>query len=408
MSDAFSKCRLPQEAEALHASGVYPFYVPIEERLGGGEVMVRGRRVLMAGSNDYLALADDPRLKAAGADALRRLGAGNSGSRVLNGTLTLHENLECELAEFLGHEATMVVSTGYQANLTLSPLFGPHDVLLADRHIHASLVEAIRLGQARLRRYRHNDMAQLGHLLETADPAAGSLILTEGMFSVGGDLCDLPGIAELTGRYGARVILDSAHDVGLLGAGGRGAAEHHDLQSAVDVQTLTFSKCFGTLGGAVAGPRHVIDYLRHSARAALFSASLPPACTAAALAALDIIRTEPERRRAVLTTAERLRSGLTALGFAIPPGGTPTVPLQVGDALLCCRFWAELLDEGILANVMLPPSVPEGKALIRISVTAAHTDAQVDRLLSAVAAVAGRINTISGRVPVSIGGRDGA
>nr|WP_311132379.1 aminotransferase class I/II-fold pyridoxal phosphate-dependent enzyme [Nonomuraea gerenzanensis] len=221
MTDPFRKCRLP-EAETLAATGLYPYYLPVEGRPGGGEVVVGGRRVLMAGSNDYLALADDPRLKEAGAEALQRLGSGNSGSRVLNGTLALHETLERELAAFLGHEAAMVVSTGYQANLALSALFGPRDVLFADRRIHASLIDAARLGQATLRRYRHNDMTQLAGMLEAADPEAGAIVLTEGMFSVGGDLCDLPGIAKLAARHGARVVLDSAHDAGLLGAGGRG------------------------------------------------------------------------------------------------------------------------------------------------------------------------------------------
>ncbi|GAA2212443.1 pyridoxal phosphate-dependent aminotransferase family protein [Nonomuraea monospora] len=393
VTDPFDKCRLP-EAGVLASAGLYPYYLPVEGRPGGGEVVVGGRRVLMAGSNDYLALADDPRLKEAGAEALHRLGSGNSGSRVLNGTLALHETLEGELAAFLGHEAAMVVTTGYQANLALSALFGPRDVLFADRRIHASLIDSARLGQATLRRYRHNDMTQLAGMLEAADPQAGAIVLTEGMFSVGGDLCDLPGIAKLAARHGARVVLDSAHDAGLLGAGGRGAAEHHGLQSAVDVQTVTFSKCFGTLGGAVAGPHHVVQYLRHSARSALFSASLPPACTAAALAALDIIRTEPERRRAVMSAAERLRAGLVALGFTRAAGGTPTVSLRVGDRLTACRFWAGLLEEGVLANVMLPPAVPEGEALIRLSVTAAHTNGQVDRVLAAVAAVAGRLGLL--------------
>ncbi|WP_052423127.1 aminotransferase class I/II-fold pyridoxal phosphate-dependent enzyme [Nonomuraea candida] len=397
MTDPFSKCRLPEEFEAPARAGCYPFYLPVEERPGGGEVVVGGRRVLMAGSNDYLALSGDPRVTEAAAEALRRLGAGNSGSRALNGTLELHRTLEAELAAFLGHEAAMVVSTGYQANLTLSALFGPRDVLFADRHIHASLIDAARLGQAPMRRYRHNDMGQLARLLEEADPEAGAMVLTEGMFSVGGDLSDLPGIVKLAARHGARVVLDSAHDAGLLGPGGRGAAEHHGLQPAVDVQTVTFSKCFGTLGGAVAGPRHVVEYLRHSARPALFSASLPPSCTAAALAALGIIRAEPERRRAVMSAAERLRSGLVALGFAIPPGGTPTVSLRMGNALACCRFWAGLLEEGVLANVMLPPSVPGESALIRLSVTAAHTGGQVDRILGAVASVADRLGAAEGR-----------
>ncbi|MET7331605.1 aminotransferase class I/II-fold pyridoxal phosphate-dependent enzyme [Nonomuraea sp. NPDC005650] len=391
MTDAFAKCRPPQEVLVLLAEGIYPFYQPVHERLGDGEVIIDGRRVLMAGSNDYLALSDDPRLKAAGAEALRRLGTGNSGSRVLNGTLESHRRLEGELADFLGHEAAMVVSTGYQANLALSPLFGGGDVVLADRHVHASLIEAIRLGQARLQRYRHNDMAHLAELLAAADPADGLLILTEGMFSVTGDLGDLPGISDLAIRHGARVVLDSAHDVGLLGAGGRGAAELLGRQSAIDVQTLTFSKCFGTVGGAVAGPAQVIDYLRHRARAAMFSASLPPSCTAAALAALDVIRAEPERRLRVMAAARRLRSGLAALGFPLSAAATPTVPLEVGDAVLCCRLWKDLFDQGVLANAMLPPSVPGGRSVLRLSVTAAHTDAQVDRILEAVAAASDRL-----------------
>ncbi|MFI7134481.1 aminotransferase class I/II-fold pyridoxal phosphate-dependent enzyme [Nonomuraea sp. NPDC050153] len=391
MTDAFAKCRPPQEVPALLAEGIYPFYQPVHERLGDGEVIIDGRRVLMAGSNDYLALSDDPRLKAAGAEALRRLGTGNSGSRVLNGTLESHRRLEGELADFLGHEAAMVVSTGYQANLALSPLFGGGDVVLADRHVHASLIEALRLGQAGLQRYRHNDMAHLAELLAAADPAAGLLILTEGMFSVTGDLGDLPGVADLAIRHGARVILDSAHDVGLLGAGGRGAAELLGRQSAIDVQTLTFSKCFGTVGGAVTGPAQVIDFLRHRARAAMFSASLSPSCTAAALAALDVIRAEPERRLRVMAAARRLRSGLAALGFPLSAAQTPTVPLEVGDAVLCCRLWKDLFDQGVLANAMLPPSVPGGRSVLRLSVTAAHTDAQVDRILEAVAAAFGRL-----------------
>lgn len=386
--DAFAKCRPPQ----VLADVIYPYYQPIQERLSDVEVIIGGRRVLMAGSNDYLGLSNDPRLKAAAGEALRRFGTGNSGSRVLNGTLGSHQRLEGELADFLGHEAAMVVSTGYQANLALSPLFGSSDLLLADRHIHASLIEATRLGQAGLQRYRHNDTAQLAKLLRAADPAGGLMIVTEGMFSVAGDLCDLPGIADLAARFGARVIVDGAHDVGLLGAGGRGAAEHLGRLPAVDVQTVTFSKCFGTTGGAVTGPAHVIDHLRHHARSAMFSASLSPACTAAALAALDVIRTEPERRRRAIAAGRRLRSGLAAFELPMAAADTPTVALEVGDAESCCRLWKELFDQGVLANAMLPPSVPGGKALIRLSVTASHTDVQVDRILEAVAGAVRRIS----------------
>jgi 8-amino-7-oxononanoate synthase len=355
-----------------------------------------GRDVVMAGSNDYLALSTDGRLKAAAAVATERWGTGNSGSRVLNGSLEVHEELEARLAAFAGTEAAMVTTTGFQANLCLSPLLGTSDVVLADQYIHASMIEAVRLGHARMRRYRHNDMAHLQRLLHKADPDAGLLIFTEGMFSASGDLCDLPAIVRLARRHAARVIVDGAHDIGLLGRDGRGVAEHYGQESAVDLYTLTFSKCFGTLGGAVAGPERVIRYLRHEARAMLFSASLPAACAAAALTALRIIREEPERRRRVLASAERLRAGLSDLGFDVTPSVSPTIPVHVGDTLLCCQVWRELLSEGVYTNAMVPPAVPPRMALIRTSVTADHTDAHLDRIVHAFATVGRRLN-LTGR-----------
>ncbi|MEQ4725703.1 aminotransferase class I/II-fold pyridoxal phosphate-dependent enzyme [Nonomuraea sp. B19D2] len=394
MLDAFSKCRPRPDQQFIVESGTYPYYRPITERLENGEVVIGGRAVLMAGSNDYLALSNDPRLKSAAVDALGRHGVGNSGSRLLNGSLALHEELEAELADFLEMEAALVVSTGYQANLALGALFAHNDVVYVDRYIHASLVDATQLGQASVARYQHNDIGHLERLLETAGPDKGRLILSEGMFSTDGDLCDLPGIVRLARAHGARLILDGAHDVGLLGAGGRGAAEHFGQLAAVDVQTLTFSKCFGTLGGAVAGSRRVIDYLRHHARPAVFSASLPSGCVAAARAALHIIRTEPERRLRVMAAAERLRADLAALGFATAPGITPAIAIQVGDTLLCARLWKELLNEGVYTNAMVPPGVPRGKALIRLSVTAAHTDAHLARIVDACAAAGRRLGLI--------------
>ncbi|KAB8196781.1 aminotransferase class I/II-fold pyridoxal phosphate-dependent enzyme [Nonomuraea phyllanthi] len=406
MLDAFGKCRPRPDQLVAIGSETYPYYRPVTERLDDGEVVIGGRAVLMAGSNDYLALSDDPRLKAAATEALDRHGTGNSGSRLLNGSLPLHEELEAELAAFLGMEAAMVVSTGYQANLTLSALFAHQDVVYADRLVHASLMDAVRLGHARLVRYRHNDLAHLERLLKAADPRDGRLVLSEGMFSTDGDLCDVPGIARLARRHDARLILDCAHDAGLLGVGGRGAAEQLGRQAAVDVQTLTFSKCFGTLGGAVAGPRHVIDYLRHHARPAVFTASLPAGCAAAALAALRIIRTEPERRRRALAAGERLRAELAALGFGTAPGIAPAMAIPVGDTALCARMWKELLDEGVYTNAMVPPGVPEGKALIRLSVTAAHTDAQLTRIVDACTAAGRRLGLIAatqdGTAPLSL------
>jgi len=392
--DVFGKCHAFRDDKAVEALGVYPFYKAISERPAPNEIVCGGRRVLMAGSNDYLALATDPRPAAAATEALRRHGTGNSGSRMANGTLALHEELEALLAEFLGHESAMLTSTGYQANLALAPLFGPDDVLLADRAMHASFVDAVRLGRSRLLRFRHNDMEHLGRLLTETSPDSGRLIATEGMFSTSGDLCDLPGIGKLAGRHGARVVLDGAHDIGLLGENGRGAAEYYGMPSAVDLHTLTFSKCFGTIGGAVAGPEEVIRYLRHHARAAVYTASLPAGDTAAALAALDIIRTEPERRRRVLATGERLGAGLDALGFTTTHAGTPTIPVHVGETLRCFRFWTELFGEGVFTNAMVPPGVPEGRALIRVSVTATHTPAQVDRILEAFATAGRRLGLI--------------
>ncbi|WP_169789035.1 aminotransferase class I/II-fold pyridoxal phosphate-dependent enzyme [Nonomuraea candida] len=390
----FDRCRLHDDFEPVAELGAYPYYRPVQERPATGEVVVDGRVLVSAGSNDYLGLSADPRLKEAACRAIRLLGTGTSGSRLVNGSLALHETLEGRLAAFLGQEAAMVTATGFLANLALSALVGPRDAVLADQLIHASLIDAVRLSRARMRRYRHNDLAHLERLLRECDPGAAGLILTEGMFSTTGTLCDLPGIAALARRYGARLALDGAHDIGLLGAGGRGAAEHHGLEGAADLHTLAFSKCFGTTGGAVAGPGQIIVYLRHHARAMIFSAALSPASTAAALAALDVIETEPERRRRALAAADRLRADLAGLGFETGASRTTIIPVHVGDTVMCCRLWRELFDEGVFATAMVPPSVPEGRALIRVSTTALHTEAQLDRIATAFAAAGRRLALI--------------
>jgi 8-amino-7-oxononanoate synthase len=290
-----------------------------------------------------------------------------------------------------------VVTTGYQANLALSALFAADDVLFADERAHPSLLDAARLGQAELRHFRHNDAVQLDSRLAGTPKDRGRLILTEGMFATDGDLGDLFSLARVAGKHGARLIVDGAHDVGLLGLGGRGAGEHLGVLDAVDVQTLTFSTCFGTLGGAVAGPAAVIDHLRVNGRAAVFSASLPPACTAAAHAALAIIRAEPERRQRVLAAARRLRADLTGLGFDTGLGITPAVPIRVGEPLVCMRLWRELLNEGVFTGALVPPAVPDGQALIRIGVTAAHSDGQLDRIAQACETAGRRLGLIPSR-----------
>ncbi|GAA2214980.1 pyridoxal phosphate-dependent aminotransferase family protein [Nonomuraea monospora] len=394
MLDVFGRCQVQDDVKPVTEMGVYPYYHPVEQRLADGEVVVGGRVLVSVGSNDYLGLSADPRLKDAACRAVRLLGTGTAGSRMANGSLTLHETLEGRLAAFLGQESAMVTPTGFLANLVLSALVGPRDTVLADQLIHASLIDAVRLSRARLRRYRHNDLDRLAGLLAECDPAAGALILTEGMFSTTGTLCDLPGTAGLARRHGVRLVLDGAHDIGLIGPGGRGTAEHYGLEPAVDLHTLAFSKCFGTTGGAVAGPEQIIVYLRHQARSMVYSAALAPSSTAAALAALDIIETEPERRRRALAAAARLRADLSGLGFRTETSPTTIIPVYVGDLLLCCRLWRELFDEGVLATAMVPPAVPDGQALIRVSTTALHTETQLDRVAAAFAAAGRRLGLI--------------
>ncbi|WP_170223205.1 aminotransferase class I/II-fold pyridoxal phosphate-dependent enzyme [Nonomuraea turkmeniaca] len=395
MIDVFTRCRPHEAFEYGRRRGIVPHYRVVQERPAAGEVVIDGRTLIMAGSGDYLALAADPRVKEAACRAIGTWGLSTGGARASSGSTVLHEELEARLAAFLGRPAAMVLASGYLANLTLAALVGRDDLVFADALIHASLVDALLVSQARLRRYRHNEIEHLESLLARADQDRGAqdrgaLIVTEGMFSPTGGLCDLPGIAKAASRHGVRVVMDSAHDAGVMGAHGRGAAEHYGLESAVDVQTVPFSKSFGTIGGAVAGPEEVIVHLRHHARAMVFSAALPPASAAATLAALDIITDEPERRQRVLATATEIGDELTGMGFRILHSGTPIVAVHIGDTLPCYLFWNELFNQGVFTTAMIPPSVPEGQALIRLGLTAAHTDAQAERILSAFA-TAGRV-----------------
>lgn len=256
---------------------------------------------------------------------------------------------------------------------------------------HASLVDAARLGFARHRRYRHSDPAHLERLLADGDPEGGRLIVTDGLFSMEGDVCELPALAELAARHRARLAVDSAHDLGLLGANGRGAAELHGLESAVDIVTGTFSKCFGSTGGVIAADRDVADFLRHHARSIVFSAALPPAAARAALAALDVIETEPELRTRVFTLAARLRAGLASAGLPAGGGDTPIIPVHVGDDHTCRRLWWELLEEGVFTGAVSAPDVPAGRELIRVCVTAIHSEAQIDRITAAFDTAARRV-----------------
>ncbi|GAA1721500.1 aminotransferase class I/II-fold pyridoxal phosphate-dependent enzyme [Nonomuraea bangladeshensis] len=385
MADVFDKCRSWETHRIFKSAGLYPFAPPVETMLSPGEARIHGRPVIMAASNDYLGLSADPRVREAARKAIAEHGTSCSGSRLANGTYALHLELEERLAAFLHREAAVALSTGFQTNLAVSALLGEDDVVLTDQDNHASLRDAVRLGGAVERVFRHNDTKHLEWLLADTPAGSGVLIVTEGVFSMAGDMCDLPRIAELAGRHGARLMLDCAHDLGVLGADGRGVPELLGLESGVDLVMTTFSKSLASLGGALAGEADVIDYIRHWASPAVFSASMTPASVAAALKALELVEAEPERRRRVMDNAARLRDGLRRLGYEVGSAPTPVVPVHVGDFMTCLRLWRALFDAGVFTGAVIHPAVQHGRELIRISATAAHTDAQLDRIIGAFA-----------------------
>ena len=402
MRDVFDKCPAFKDDKIAKAAGLYPYFRPIEASHGSTEVDIEGRRVIMVGSNNYLGLAGDPRVKEAALEAIRRFGTTCSGSRLLNGTLTLHEELESRLAKFLGREAALACSTGFQTNVaTVSAILGRHDIVFTDRQNHASLVDGVRLGFAEEKRYRHNDMAHLEALLEGADPEAGKIIITDGVFSMEGDLCNLPKIVELAQKFRARVMTDDAHSMGVLGTHGRGTAEYFGLEAQTDLVMGTFSKSFASLGGVISGPYDVINFIKHRARPVVFSASMTPASVASALKALDIIEAEPQRRTRLLDIAEKMHNGFRAMGFDTGVSVTPVVPVLVGDQVKCFRFWKALFEAGVFTNPVIPPAVEPGHALLRTSYMATHTDAQLDRVLEQFEKIGRRMSIIPETRPTS-------
>src|SRR5215468_375019 len=395
MSDIFDKCAAWKDYRIAKATGLYPYFRPIEASHGGTEVDIDGRRVLMVGSNNYLGLAGDPRVKEAALNAVRRFGTTCSGSRLLNGTLAMHEELEGKLAKFLRRPTALVVSTGFQTNTaTMSALLGRHDIVFSDRQNHASLVDGIRLSFATEKRYRHQDMEHLEQLLEAADRDAGKIIVTDGVFSMEGDICNLPKIVELAQKYHAKVMTDDAHAMGVLGAQGRGTAEYFGLESQTDLQMGTFSKSLASLGGVIAGPFDVINFIKHKARSVVYSASMTPAAVASAIKALEIIEAEPQRRARLLDIAEKMHNGFRAMGFDTGVSVTPVVPVLVGDQVKCFRFWKALFEAGIFTNPVIPPAVEPGHALLRTSYMATHTDAQLDRVLEQFEKIGRRMSII--------------
>jgi len=391
--DLFEKCRSFTRPRDLQAAGLYLYFEVFGDHqgCGPGEIRLRDRKVLMFGSNDYLGLTAHPRVREAAIEAVRRYGSGCSGSRLLNGTRDLHVEAEAKLAALVRKEAAMIYGTGFQANYAaLSAVTDKGEVMLCDHNIHASLVEGALRSPARTVRFRHNDMEHLERCLRNCSSDEKVLVVSEGVFSMEGDLADVRGIVELAKKYDARTYVDEAHGIGVLGPTGAGAAEHEGVLDDVDIVMGTFSKSLASVGGFVASEREVIDYLKHTARPFVFSASLAPASVAAVSAALDIVAEEPERRRRLLSVAYRLRQELRSRGYYVLDGVTPIVPVVIPNEIDLCRLCKALLEDGIYANPVLRPAATQN--LLRISCTAAHTDAHVDRLVEAIARLAKKLD----------------
>jgi len=385
--DIFEKCRRFTAAKRLMAAGWYVYFEPIASAQEP-EVKVGRRRLIMIGSNNYLGLTTHPKVMAAARQALDKYGSGCGGSRFLNGTLDLHEEVERKIARFKGKEAALLFSTGFQANLgILSALAGKGDVLITDRLDHASILDGCRLSFGETRRFRHNDMEDLARVLQGSGKS-GKMIVVDGVFSMEGDIANLPEIVRLAKRYKARIMVDDAHATGILGKKGRGTAEHFGLEDDVDIVMGTCSKSLAAVGGYVAGPADVIHYLKHRARPMIFSASLPPACVATIGAAIDVIQEEPERRERLWEIARYMKRQLTELGFDTGLSETPIIPVILGDDRVTFDFAKRLRQNGVFANPAVSPAVPKGRGLIRTSYMATHTDEQLDRVLKAFKKVA--------------------
>ncbi|MFQ5454410.1 MAG: aminotransferase class I/II-fold pyridoxal phosphate-dependent enzyme [Candidatus Zixiibacteriota bacterium] len=388
--DIFEKCLNYTDADDVKAKGIYPYFHPLQSA-PGDEVIVDGKKCIMVGSNNYLGLVNHPKVKEAAADAIRKFGSGCTGSRFLNGTLDLHLELEERLAKFMKKDAALVFSTGFQTNLgIISSLVGKNDAIIIDRQVHACIVDGCRLSYGKNYKFAHNDMDDFERVISNVrnnNNRGGVIVAVDGVFSMEGDVIDLPRLVEISKKFDARILVDDAHSIGVMGRTGAGTAEHFDLIDDVDLTMGTFSKSFASLGGFVAGDTKIIDYIKHNARSMIFSASIPPSNAAAVLAALDIVESEPERREKLWKNAERIRKEFRSLGFNIGHSTTPIVPIVVGSDMEAFIFWKELFNNGIFTNPVISPAVPPGQALIRTSYTASHTDEQLDQVIEVIAKV---------------------
>lgn len=388
--DLFAKCAAYTTARECREKGIYPYFHALESRQDT-EVIMEGRRRIMLGSNNYLGLTAAPEVVAAAEAALAEYGTGCSGSRFLNGTLRLHLELERELADFVHMDGAVTFSTGFQSNLgIISALVGRGDYVVCDRENHASIYDGCRLSFGKMLRYRHADMDDLEAKLRAVPESAGCLIVTDGVFSMGGDIAKLPEICELAARYGARVMVDDAHGLGVIGEGGRGTASHFGLEGKVDVTMGTFSKSLASLGGYMAASELVCDYVRHNSRPFIFSASIPPSACAAALAALRLLRERPELPLRLLSLASYARAGLKARGLRIIESETPIIPIYTYEMENTLTSAKRLYDAGVYVNPVLPPAAAPGECLLRVSCMATHTEALLDEAMDIIAEVLGK------------------
>ncbi|MCX7905347.1 MAG: pyridoxal phosphate-dependent aminotransferase family protein [Elusimicrobiales bacterium] len=382
MADIFDKVKDFTIVKELKARGIYPYFKALESEQAP-EVYINGKKFIMFGSNNYLGLANDPRMKQAAKEAIEKFGTGVAGSRFLNGNTILHEELEKKLAKFKKRQRALIYATGYQMNVgVVSALAGPDDVVIVDKLDHASIIDGCRMSGAEIKRFKHNDVDDLEKILKGIDKNKGKLVIVDGVFSMEGDIAPLPQIVDVCKRYGARLIVDDAHATGVLGENGRGSCEYFGLESGeVDLVVGTCSKSFASVGGFVVGDNDVIEYIQHNSRSMIFSAALPPACVAAISKAIDIIEAEPERRKKLWDNSKYLLERFKQMGCKIGPTQTPIIPIMIGDNEKTFMLWRMLFDNGIFSNPVISPAVPPKHTLIRVVVTAAHTKEHLDRAL---------------------------
>ncbi len=393
--DLFTKClQYYPIVDTAKKAGYYPYFIPLSSE-PDRRVTIDGKELIMLGSNNYLGLTTDPRLKEAATAAIHKYGTGCTGSRFLNGTLDLHVRLEADLAEFYGKEDCIVFSTGYQTNLgVISALVRKHDIVVADKLDHASIMDGCKMSYGAVKRFLHNEPHSLERVLKRLPAEAGKLVVVDGVFSMEGDIAPLDDLVPIAKRHDCRFMVDDAHAVGVIGETGRGTAEHFGVEDDVDLVMGTFSKSFACIGGYVVGESKTITYIRHQARSLIFSASIPPPAVATVIAALDIIRTEPERRERLLKSSGRMLTELKRMGYDTGTSVTPVIPLHIGEDMRTLNFWRSLFDAGIFTNPVVPPAVPPNRSLIRTSYMATHTDEDLDEALEIFEKVGKQTGTI--------------